>query len=136
MKLTRADHGKATTLAPAGPPALPAPGVTCLIRAKRRAFRMALRPNSGNGLFNPLWPNLISTLAQFEIDEIQDRRQNYRMGQAERPTCPHCGAFLILALPPGGKGQRTFQCFDCDRPDPLKTDQVRGWFKGELQPPK
>ena len=58
------------------------------------------------------------------------------MGQAERPTCPHCGEFLILALPPGGKGQRTFQCLDCDRPDPLKTDQVTGWLKGELQPPK
>jgi hypothetical protein len=34
------------------------------------------------------------------------------MGQAERPTCPNCGAYLILALPPDGKGQRTFQCFD------------------------
>jgi len=58
------------------------------------------------------------------------------MGQAERPTCPHCGAFLILALPPGGKGQRTFQCFDCDGPDPLKTEMVTGWLKSELQPPK
>jgi DUF2934 family protein len=26
------------------------------------------------------------------------------MGQADRPTCPGCGAYLILALPPGGKG--------------------------------
>jgi hypothetical protein len=55
------------------------------------------------------------------------------MGQAVRPTCPGCGAFLILALPPGGKGQRTFQCLDCDRPDPLKTDQATGWLKGELR---
>jgi hypothetical protein len=54
------------------------------------------------------------------------------MGQAERPTCPKCGADLILALPPGGKGQRKFQCFDCDRPDPLKTDEVTGWLAGEL----
>ena len=54
------------------------------------------------------------------------------MGQAERPTCPGCGAYLILALPPGGKGQRTFQCLDCDRPDPLKSDQVIGWLKSEL----
>jgi hypothetical protein len=46
------------------------------------------------------------------------------MGQAERPTCPKCGAYLILALPPGGKGQRTFQCFDCDGPDPLKTERA------------
>jgi hypothetical protein len=56
------------------------------------------------------------------------------MGQAERPTCPHCGAYLTLALPPGGKGKRTFQCFDCDRPDPLKSDEVIGWLKGELAP--
>jgi hypothetical protein len=41
---------------------------------------------------------------------------------------------LILALPPGGKGPRTFQCLECecDRPDPIKTDQVIGWLKGEL----
>jgi hypothetical protein len=58
------------------------------------------------------------------------------MGQAERPTCPGCGAFLILALPPGGKGQRTFQCFECDRPDPLKSEHASGWLKSELQPPK
>jgi hypothetical protein len=54
------------------------------------------------------------------------------VGQAELPTCPGCGANLILALPPGGKGPRTFQCFDCDRPDPLKSDQVSGWLRGEL----
>ena len=58
------------------------------------------------------------------------------MGQAKRPTCPNCGAYLILALPPDGKGQRTFQCFDCGRPDPLKTDRVLAWLKSELQPPK
>jgi len=39
---------------------------------------------------------------------------------------------LILALPPGGEGPRTFQCPECDRPDPIKTDQVIGWLKGEL----
>ena len=58
------------------------------------------------------------------------------MGQAERPKCPACGAYLTLALPPGGKGKRTFQCFDCDGPDPLKTDKATGWLKSELQPPK
>jgi hypothetical protein len=75
---------------------------------------------------------------------VRDRTDNYKssianieiMGQAERPTCPGCGAFLILALPPGGKGPRTFQCFECDRPDPLKTDHGIGWLKSELQPPK
>jgi hypothetical protein len=60
----------------------------------------------------------------------------YRMGQAERPTCPHCGAHLILARPAGGKGQRTFQCLDCDRSDPLKSERATGWLKSELQPPK
>jgi hypothetical protein len=57
------------------------------------------------------------------------------MGQAERPTCPDCGAFLILALPPGGKGPRKMQCLDCDRPDPLKSEYVAGWLEGELRPP-
>jgi hypothetical protein len=27
------------------------------------------------------------------------------MGQAKQPTCPDCGAYLILAPPPGGKGR-------------------------------
>lgn len=58
------------------------------------------------------------------------------MGQAERPTCTKCGANLILTLTRGGKGRRTFQCSACDRPDPMKSDKVTGWIKGELQPPK
>ena len=58
------------------------------------------------------------------------------MGQAQRPTCPECGAFLILALPPGGKGPCAFQCLDCERPGPLKTEQAKGWLNSELQPPK
>jgi hypothetical protein len=39
---------------------------------------------------------------------------------------------MILALQLGGKGPRTLQCLDCDRPDPLKSDQVTGWLNGEL----
>jgi hypothetical protein len=74
-------------------------------------------------------------IALFWIDGDLDRRQNCSMGQAERPTCPDCGAFLILALPPGGKGQRTFQCMDCDRPDPIKSDALR-WLSSELKPPQ
>jgi len=50
------------------------------------------------------------------------------MGQA--------GAYLTLALPPGGKGKRTFQCFDCDESDPLTTEKTMGWLMGELRPPK
>jgi hypothetical protein len=61
----------------------------------------------------------------------------YVMGQAERLRCPKCGAYLILvASPSDGKGPRMFQCFECDQPDPIKTDKVMGWLKGELQPPK
>jgi hypothetical protein len=32
------------------------------------------------------------------IDGFSDSRKNYGMGQAERPTCPHCGAFLLRCL--------------------------------------
>jgi hypothetical protein len=72
----------------------------------------------------------------FEIDDGFGWRQNYSMGQTQRPTYPDYGAFLILALPPGGNGPRTFQCLGCERPDPIKTDQATGWLKGELHPPK
>jgi hypothetical protein len=41
-----------------------------------------------------------------------------------------------VAAPSDGKGPRMFQCFECDQPDPIKTDKVMGWLKGELQPPK
>jgi hypothetical protein len=59
------------------------------------------------------------------------------MGQAGRLRCPTCGAYLILvASPSDGKGLRMFQCLECDRPDPIKTDKVMGWLRGELQPPK
>ena len=49
--------------------------------------------------------------------------------------CPKCGRILELALPPGGNGQRFSQCFNCDRPDPMKSDRMmNGWLKGELAP--
>jgi hypothetical protein len=63
-------------------------------------------------------------------------RYVYFMGQSERPTCPHCRAYLTWALPQGGNGKRTFQCLNCDGPDPMKTEKTTGWLKGELQPPK
>jgi hypothetical protein len=47
-------------------------------------------------------------------------------------SAPKCGAPLTLAPPPDGKGKRTFQCFECDDPDPLKDDRVIGWLNGEL----
>ena len=40
--------------------------------------------------------------------------------------------FLILAFPPGGKGQGKLQCFECEKPDPMKTDEATGWLKSEL----
>jgi hypothetical protein len=49
------------------------------------------------------------------------------------PTAGHLWFWRCL---PTGRGQRTFQCFECDRPDPLKTDRVKGWLKGELRPPE
>ena len=75
-------------------------------------------------------------MSGFYLTDVGTGGKILAMGQAKRPTCPNCGADLILALPPGGKGQRAFQCFDCDRPDPLKTESVLGWVKSELQPPK
>lgn len=73
----------------------------------------------------------------FEMDDVSDWRQNYSMGQAERLKCPTCGAYLILvASPSDGRGLRMLQCFECDRPDPIKIDKVMGWLRGELQPPK
>jgi hypothetical protein len=41
---------------------------------------------------------------------------------------------LELALPPEGKGKRTWQCFICDRPDPMTSNKTQGWLKGELAP--
>ena len=31
-----------------------------------------------------------------------------------------------------GNGQRTFQCLDCEWPDPIKSKTMTGWLKGEL----
>jgi hypothetical protein len=48
-----------------------------------------------------------------------------------RPICPGCQRSMTLELQPGGKSPRTYQCLDCDRPDPLKSDALR-WLSGEL----
>jgi hypothetical protein len=58
------------------------------------------------------------------------------MGQGDHPTCPSCGAYLTPALPAGGERPRPLQCPECDGADPLKTDKVLAWLKGELRPPK
>jgi transposase-like protein len=73
---------------------------------------------------------------RFQLTSFLTHDKISGMGQDERPTCPECGELLVLTLPPNQKGKRRFQCFDCERPDPLGTDKVMGWLKSELQPPK
>jgi hypothetical protein len=51
-------------------------------------------------------------------------------------VCPKCGRQLELALQPDGHPPRTFQCFSCDRPDPLKLTRFRSWTKGKLHAPE
>ena len=46
--------------------------------------------------------------------------------------CPKCGKPTKLMLQPGGKGPRTYQCIDCDRPDPLKSPEVKSLLKAFL----
>jgi hypothetical protein len=43
---------------------------------------------------------------------------------------------MSLKLAPGGKGPRSLRCEQCEALDPLKADEVAGWLKGELRPPK
>jgi hypothetical protein len=95
-----------------------------------------IRPAPPLARFRPQWPNCSPHWLDFEIDELWDGRQNCCMGEAERPTCPKCGAPLVLALPPDGKGERRMQCLDCSRPDPMKSPEATGWLNSELQPPK
>jgi hypothetical protein len=76
---------------------------------------------------------LQTTLACFELTGVSSAG---KIGSSRTTYLPRLRGFLILALPPGGKGQRKFQCFECERPDPMKTDEATGWLKSELQPPK
>jgi hypothetical protein len=57
------------------------------------------------------------------------------MAKADRPICPKCQSPMTLALPHGGKGRRALRCLECDGPDPLKSDNIAGWLKGELGSP-
>jgi hypothetical protein len=64
------------------------------------------------------------------------RSQIHGMGHFEQTKrCPQCGCVMVFALPPQGKGPRSLQCLECDRPDPLRSD-VLNWLKGGLQPPR
>jgi CheY-like chemotaxis protein len=48
------------------------------------------------------------------------------------PICPKCKRLMKFALPPGGRGQRSYRCLECERPDPMKSEDTQGWFRGEL----
>jgi ribosomal protein S27AE len=100
----------------------------------------SVHPRWGRSFKTRTFPQAQQPLAlcgpDFRLTDVGTGGKILAMGQAKRPTCPNCGADLFLALPPDGKGQRKPQCFDCDGPDPLKTEQATGWLKSELQPPK
>ncbi|MGE5158636.1 MAG: hypothetical protein ACM3OF_10880 [Gemmatimonas sp.] len=49
--------------------------------------------------------------------------------------CPKCGKPMVMALVPGGNGERAPQCFDCEGPDPMKSDEAEGWVKSPLRRP-
>jgi hypothetical protein len=75
--------------------------------------------------FRTTWPNLMAagdgasltgTMPQTPLSGLQQSK--------------------TLRLQPGGKSPRTYLCLDCDRPDPLKSEQASGWLKGEFAPPK
>jgi hypothetical protein len=53
----------------------------------------------------------------------------------KRPVCPGCQRPMTLQLQPGGKSPRSFQCLDCQRPDPLKSRVVAGILNA-LHPPE
>jgi len=42
---------------------------------------------------------------------------------------------MTLELQPGGKSPRSFQCLDCQRPDPLKSAALAGMLNA-LNPPE
>jgi hypothetical protein len=42
---------------------------------------------------------------------------------------------MALQLQPGGKSPRSFQCLDCQRPDPLKS-RVAAGILNALHPPE
>jgi len=104
-------------------------GLTTAEIVYRRPDRHWLLPASlTTFLDGPVMSDTAQTGENFQL-------QNCSMGQSKRPTCPECGGYLTLAPPPDGKGPRTLQCLECDRPDPIKTEKIIGWLNGELKPP-
>jgi hypothetical protein len=60
------------------------------------------------------------------------------MGQSIHDSrCPRCGSPTPRDRDRLGSFEcARFECAKCDRFDPFKSDQARGWLQGELQPPK
>ena len=54
------------------------------------------------------------------------------MKQSQR-FCEKCAKRMTFALRPRGNGRRSWQCFDCEGLDPLKSPDVAGWVKGLLR---
>jgi hypothetical protein len=54
------------------------------------------------------------------------------MPSSQPPACPKCKKPMTLSLPPNGRGERAWRCPDCDRPDPMQSEEAQGWLKGEL----
>jgi hypothetical protein len=79
-------------------------------------------------LFPLAEPGALHGTAAVAFDEIRAPASNVVWA---RLNVRH-GAILILALPPAGDGRRTFQCFDCDRPDPIKTEKNNRLVDGQI----
>jgi predicted RNA-binding Zn-ribbon protein involved in translation (DUF1610 family) len=75
--------------------------------------------------------------SNFSMDIRLSEFQNLTVEQAHQAIkCPQCGSPMILTSGRGGRGLRSLQCRQCERLDPLKADEVAGWLRGELRPPK
>jgi hypothetical protein len=57
--------------------------------------------------------------------EQREQRYARREKSAYLSRMPACNEVVASTR------RHTFQCFDCDRPDPLKSDAL-GWLSGEL----
>ena len=75
-----------------------------------------------------------STCGDSAVDYAPVREYTDRMPTSQTPTCSSCQRPMTLELQPGGKSPRTFQCLDCERPDPLKSRALDG-IMGALRPP-
>jgi hypothetical protein len=88
------------------------------------------RAASGASQANVRYPTL--QIESVQLDRGSCAELAIGMGKKQQ-ICLLCGELMPLALPLGGKGQRTFRCLDFDSLDPLKSG-AQGGFSGELRP--